>query len=132
MVNLIADPGNFGYVGRFTSGSANITGIQVNEVISHEARKLSLDIASGRSVTASGSEDPILLPFFDDFSTSNIFPNQKLWNGYSVFINKDFAYMPVNTGAATLDAIDSKFIPLRFALESLLKKSSTIISAVVV
>lgn len=84
-----------------------VTGIQVNEVVSHEASKLSLDIGSGRSATASGSEDPVLLPFFDDFSTSNIFPNQKLWNGYSVFINKDFAYMPVNTGAATLDAIDS-------------------------
>ena len=82
-----------------------VTGLQVNEAVAHEAKRLSIENESIRSVDE--GDKYVLLPFFDDFSTSNIFPNQDLWDGYSVFVNKDFPYMPVNTGAATLDAIDS-------------------------
>ncbi len=83
-----------------------VTGIQINEAVAIEAEKMALEEALGRSINEDVSER-VLLPFFDDFSTSNIFPNQNLWTGYSVFVNKDFAYMPVNIGVATLDAIDS-------------------------
>ncbi|HJN06643.1 MAG TPA: hypothetical protein QF480_08510, partial [Bacteroidales bacterium] len=83
-----------------------VTGIQINEAVVLEAKKIALEnrssnCASDRLIEAKQ------LPFFDDFSTSNIFPNQSLWDGRSVFVNKDFPYMPVNIGAATFDAIDS-------------------------
>lgn len=81
-----------------------VTGLQINEAVVLEAKKLEAEIGSGRSSQA----ETVLLPFFDDFSTSNIYPDQNLWDGYSVFVNKDFAYMPVNIGTATLDAIDHK------------------------
>ena len=83
-----------------------ITGIQVNEAVELEYRKIALEEESGiRSFDS--NEEHLLLPFFDDFSTTTIFPNQKLWDGRSAFVNKDFPYMPVNLGVATLDAIDS-------------------------
>jgi len=82
-----------------------ITGIQVNEAVVIEARKLALDKNSCNCDSEDVTE-AVELPFFDDFSTSNISPNQKLWDGRSVFVNKDFPYMPVNIGAATFDAID--------------------------
>ena len=47
------------------------------------------------------------LPFFDDFSTSNIYPNQELWDGRSTYVNKYFPLMSTNIGVATLDAINS-------------------------
>jgi|FLOH01.1.fsa_nt_gi hypothetical protein len=83
-----------------------VTGIQINEAVVLEAKKIALEnnscnCGSDRNVVSN------LLPFFDDFSTSNIFPDQSLWDGRSVFVNKDFPYMPVNIGAATFDAIDS-------------------------
>ncbi len=82
-----------------------VTGIQVNEAVELEWRKIANEDINTREVT--NSLEPLLLPFFDDFSTTTIYPNQQLWDGRSVFINKNFPYMPVNLGAATLDAIDS-------------------------
>ncbi len=49
----------------------------------------------------------ILLPFFDDFSGSSIIPNQKLWSDIFAYINTGQSVMPLNTGVATLDIIDS-------------------------
>ena len=83
-----------------------ITGIQINEAVVIGAKEVALE----RGVTSRNSDNQIYaveLPFFDDFSTSNLFPDQKLWDGRSVFVNKDFPYLPVNIGAATFDAIDS-------------------------
>lgn len=87
------------------TGQEYVTGLQVNEAVKTESEKLEVSLNQSRSTM---DEIPVLtLPFFDDFSTSNIYPDQELWSGYSVFVNKDFAYMPTNIGAATFDAIDS-------------------------
>jgi len=88
-------------------GQEYVTGIQINEVVADKAAKLEAEMVSQRNIDEETSE-PLLLPFFDDFSITSIYPNSELWDGNSVFVNKDFAYMPVNIGAATLDAIDSK------------------------
>ena len=84
-----------------------VTGIQINEAVAMEAKKVALSKGSCNCDSDSREVEALQLPFFDDFSTSNIFPDQNLWNGRSVFVNKDFPYMPVNIGAATFDAIDS-------------------------
>ncbi|MBZ0242011.1 MAG: hypothetical protein K8F24_02235, partial [Bacteroidales bacterium] len=46
------------------------------------------------------------IPFFDDFSSSNIYPDQQKWVGNQVFINKDFPFLPPNTAAATFDVLN--------------------------
>ncbi len=83
-----------------------VSGLQFNETIMQEAKKINIterDCDCGRT----DESQKVTLPFYDDFSTSNIYPNQELWQGRSVFVNKDFSYMPANIGVATLDAIDS-------------------------
>ncbi|MFK5854728.1 MAG: T9SS type A sorting domain-containing protein [Bacteroidota bacterium] len=84
----------------------SVTGMQINEAVVFEAKK----VANERKSCNCDSENEVealQLPFFDDFSVSNIFPDQELWHGRSTFVNKDFPYMPVNIGAVTFDAIDS-------------------------
>lgn len=89
----------------FVSAQEILTGLQYNEAVRHEAKKLS-EHPSGLKTTGE-ENDTIQLPFFDDFSTSNIYPDQLKWDDRATFINKDFPLYPTNTGAATFDAIDS-------------------------
>lgn len=46
------------------------------------------------------------IPFIDDFSSPDIYPNQNLWQGRSVFINNRYPVSPLSIGVATLDAIN--------------------------
>jgi len=46
------------------------------------------------------------LPFFEDFSTSNLYPNTDLWADSFAFINSSYPYQPPSIGVATLDAIN--------------------------
>ena len=48
------------------------------------------------------------LPFFDDFTELGNSPSQQRWQGYCVFTNSGFPYLPVNYRAATLDIIDEQ------------------------
>lgn len=50
----------------------------------------------------------VTLPFFDDFSDSNIVPKPSLWSDDFAFVNNDYGYKPVSVGVVTLDAIDNK------------------------
>ncbi len=48
------------------------------------------------------------LPFFDDFTELGSSPSQQRWQGYCVFTNSGFPYLPVNYRAATLDLVDEQ------------------------
>jgi hypothetical protein len=50
----------------------------------------------------------INLPFFDDFSTSSVFPDPDLWEDKYAFINSSYPVKPISIGVATLDAIDDE------------------------
>ena len=50
--------------------------------------------------------EPLSLPFFDDFSGSGIYPDESRWQTNNVFVNSGFPYMPVNHGTATLDVVN--------------------------
>ena len=50
--------------------------------------------------------EPLSLPFFDDFSGSGIYPDENRWQTNNVFVNSGFPYMPVNHGTATLDVVN--------------------------
>ena len=49
----------------------------------------------------------LVLPFFDDFSTSEGYPNPQLWDDHDAYINTNLPHEPVNIGVATLDGLDS-------------------------
>ncbi len=48
------------------------------------------------------------LPFWDDFSQTEIFPDFQLWQDNYVYINSTLAEYPPSIGIATFDAADSK------------------------
>ncbi|MFW5793513.1 MAG: T9SS type A sorting domain-containing protein [Bacteroidota bacterium] len=50
--------------------------------------------------------DTLILPFFDDFTNSDFFPDNQLWADSFVFINSSFGYRPLSYGVATFDALN--------------------------
>lgn len=46
------------------------------------------------------------LPFYDDFSSSNIYPDSTKWMDRNAYINSGFPLNPVTRNAATLDVLD--------------------------
>ena len=50
--------------------------------------------------------DTISLPFLDEFSTSVVVPNPRLWTDRHVYINTDMADGPPTIGVATFDGLD--------------------------
>lgn len=75
-----------------------ITGLQVNSKVMEMA---------GKTNPSRLAAEPLLLPFFDDFSDSQVFPDPKRWSDSDAFINDDYAKNPPTVGVATLDAIDN-------------------------
>ena len=47
------------------------------------------------------------LPFFDDFSNYKGYPKPTHWQDQDAFINTNLPFEPLNTGVATLDALDA-------------------------
>ncbi len=52
------------------------------------------------------NQDTLSLPFFDDFSRLNVYPDSSKWTDREAYINNDFAVDPPSIGVATLDAIN--------------------------
>jgi len=48
------------------------------------------------------------LPFWDDFSDNNIYPDSNLWQDKTAYINNTLAINPPSIGVATLDAVNSQ------------------------
>lgn len=57
------------------------------------------------------SSTPLSLPFFEDFTGYNIFPDSTKWTDYEVYINNTMCVSPVSRGVATFDALDNMGIP---------------------
>jgi hypothetical protein len=74
-----------------------LSGIEVNQSVRNLYKK------SPRLKKSAGLLE---LPFFDDFSSTKIFPDADRWSDRSAFINSDYPVDPVSLGVATLDAID--------------------------
>jgi len=55
---------------------------------------------------ASATLDTLELPFFDDFSNQNVFPDNKKWLDNFVFINNTYSDQQITKGIATFDALD--------------------------
>ena len=79
-----------------------VTGLQVNPMVRAKA------LESSREKYLNGGLDtiPMTLPFFDDFSASQVFPSKQRWIDKYAFQNDDFCVFPINQGVVTLDAIN--------------------------
>ena len=58
------------------------------------------------NTTTTRDKQSLTLPFFDDFSDTKVFPNQKKWQNRNVFVNDGFPLFPTNYQAATFDVLD--------------------------
>jgi len=85
----------------YVQAQETLTGLQFNESV----KKASVLVPKETRQTV---QHPLHLPFFDDFSEPEIYPSPKRWTDRNVFVNRDFAVFPTNTGAATFDVLDDK------------------------
>lgn len=83
--------------------SQELLGLQFNEAVRHASRTHT----EMETRQALDEMVPLNLPFFDDFSSSVIYPDATLWEDRDVFVNSDVAYRSVNKGTATFDALDA-------------------------
>jgi hypothetical protein len=58
-----------------------------------------------------GQPDTIYLPFFEDFTSTNFYPDSSRWRDNDVFVNRDFPIHPPSYGVATFDYLDPQGIP---------------------
>ena len=82
----------------YVKAQEHLTPLKYNSVITQHKpnqNKINTDISI-----------PIALPFIEDFSSNNVYPNLSHWVDSSAFINNTFAINPPTIGVATLDAID--------------------------
>jgi hypothetical protein len=75
-----------------------LTGLSTNPVIKNYSKK--------NSVVKHKRNTMLNLPFFDDFSGTDVFPNDTLWSDKNVFINSAYPYLPPTIGVATFDALN--------------------------
>ena len=94
------------FISAALSAQEVVTGLQFNPVVRMQYLK--------NKMLKSGYEEdtlPITLPFYDDFSTSTVFPSSLRWIDRDAFVNTDYPVYPIDLGVATLDAInDSGFL----------------------
>ncbi|MDB9882260.1 T9SS type A sorting domain-containing protein [Bacteroidia bacterium] len=60
-----------------------------------------------------GNKDTLVLPFFDDFSESKLYPDSTKWLNNQVYVNNQFPIEPPTFNVATFDALDSDGKPYR-------------------
>ncbi|MBR4155117.1 MAG: T9SS type A sorting domain-containing protein [Bacteroidales bacterium] len=94
----------------------------------------SYSLKSQENVEKKRSESSLRLPFFDDFTATQTYPDAAKWQNRNVFINSGFPLFPTNFNAATLDAIDAtgKVYPHAssspFVADSLISKPISLIN----
>ena len=68
------------------------------------------------------------LPFFEDFSSGNFFPDTSKWLDKKIYINNNMGLNPVTMGVATFDAIDEDGLPYEKINSTLLIKADSLTS----
>ena len=61
--------------------------------------------------------DTLSLPFMDDFSKEDVYPDATLWTDSSVFINRDYPIAPPTLGVATFDGVSKTGCPYDTTLQ---------------
>jgi hypothetical protein len=91
-----------------------VTGLQFNSVVTGSGQRVpeKKSISSGISLE---------LPFFDDFSSKSISPDDKKWSDSYVFINDTYSDRQITTGVATFDALDNSGYLYQTAVSSVFR-----------
>lgn len=76
-----------------------VTGLLSNRQLGGSAMPRSL-------LKAGTAEEPLALPFSDDFSDITIYPSTARWSDILVYINNTFSVMQPSAGIATFDCLD--------------------------
>ncbi|MBN2480511.1 MAG: T9SS type A sorting domain-containing protein [Bacteroidales bacterium] len=85
----------------FSASGQSLKGLSENQVI----KKFRSSEFGFKKSTAAAVENT--LPFFEDFSTSYVYPDPLKWEDSLAFINTSFPVDPMSVGVATMDAVDS-------------------------
>ena len=64
-------------------------------------------ITTEKAPVRKGDAEARFLPFFDDFSHSNIYPDSTKWTDNNVLVNDGFPLFPPNRNVATFDVLDA-------------------------
>lgn len=86
--------------GYYTNAQVLISPLESNPQVQRESVKIKKELKS-KAVAA-----PVVLPFFDDFSNSSVYPDSKRWCDRYAFVNNRFGVNPVTIGIVTLDALN--------------------------
>lgn len=79
-----------------------VTSLKYNAIIKQNLKQ---------KVSKRSLDDTMSLPFFDDFTTTQVFPDTRMWIDNQVYINRHFAISPPSYGVATFDNLDNKGNP---------------------
>jgi hypothetical protein len=89
----------FFLLAQLSYGQEIVTGLQTNILVRNSFEK---DLHSKGTAA-----ENLTLPFFDDFSVDDIFPDPSKWSDDFVFINNTYTTDQITTGVATFDALDN-------------------------
>ena len=65
-----------------------------------------------------GARQTLTLPFYDDFSSTERFPDSQKWADIAAYINSGFPLNPVTRNAATLDVLDANGVVYDYAISN--------------
>ncbi len=82
-----------------------ITTLQKNQQLIHQSKVTS---SKKRAIT-----DTLKLGFMDDFTSTNVYPDTRIWMDKQVYINSHFPISPPSYGVATFDNLNEKGVPYR-------------------
>lgn len=88
-------------LGAAVSAQEVVTGLQFNPVVRGQSLLYQMQMRGTVADTL-----PISLPFFDDFSSGEVFPSPLRWIDRYGYVNTDYPVYPVDLGVVTLDAIN--------------------------
>jgi len=78
-----------------------LTGSRIDPQIFKDAKQ-----TNGMFLTGKSESQPLLLPFFEDFSNYTGYPNENLFIDKQTFVNNSFPVFPPTIGVVTLDALN--------------------------
>ena len=82
-----------------------ITPLQKNQTVIHQSKIIK---SKKRAIT-----DTLKLGFMDDFTSTNVYPDTRIWMDRQVYINSHFPISPPSYGVATFDNLNEKGVPYR-------------------
>jgi hypothetical protein len=104
--------------------------ITAQEVITGLSHNIQLVGATTRPLLkGAAAEEPVQIPFIDDFSGDSLFPSTDRWSNILAFINNTFSVRQPSQGVATLDCLDERGLlydgasQLVFAADSLTSRA---------